>query len=112
MKRRISEAYIGILYLLSACSVGCAGTSIPPKAISDARAVLAKTDAPIRRIDERLIALQPVLIAACTGVHPMLGPDMCSPARDALDEIAIDFKGLAESLSFVDTALGFMESVQ
>lgn len=110
MQRRAREAYIGILYLLSACGAGC-GTTLPTKPIADARKLVDATDPYVADIDRGMLAIEPVLIAACTGTEPLLPADKCGPALKGYDAMAVGLDKAQTILVQVDAALAVIEAV-
>lgn len=109
MKRRIRNAWLGALYLLAACT-GC-GTTIPQKPIADARALVDSTDPHVVAADAGLVAIRPVLVAACTGPAPLLDAARCEPALKGYDAAVEGLRGAQDILIAVDAALAVLGAV-
>lgn len=90
---------------------GCAGGSLPTKPIADARKLVDATDAPVAAVDAGLLAIEPVLIAACTGTTPLLAPAQCGPALKGYNLAATGLRDAQEALVAVDAALATLEAV-
>ncbi len=120
--RRAKVAVLGVLLFAAG---GCAGGALPTKPIADARKLVDATDKPIADLDHALVgvgsgllAIEPVLLAVCTGTAPPLPEDKCGPALKGYDaaqaghDIAVEAlaKG-QEALVAVDAALATIEAV-
>lgn len=115
MKRRLGHlrdrAWVAILLALGGCMGGCAGQTIPAKPIADARALVDSTDPYVTQLDAGLLAVEPVLIAACTGTAPLLPAAQCEPALKGYDATALALRGLQEAMVAVDATLAVLEAV-
>jgi hypothetical protein len=110
-RRATRYAKVGVLgALLALASCGCAG-SMPAKPIADARRLVDATDPPIAEMDAGLLAIEPVLIAACTGSAPLLDSTKCGPALHGYDTAAVALRKTQEALVAVDAGLAVLEAI-
>lgn len=110
-KRAKRFAIVALWSVVIALLAGCAGAALPTKPIADARKLVDATDSPVAAVDAGLLAIEPVLIAACTGTAPPLEPAQCGPALKGYNLAATGLRDAQEALVAVDAALATLEAV-
>jgi hypothetical protein len=108
--RYAKVACLGALLALASCGAGC-GSTLPVKPIADARAMVDSTDPLVARIDAGLLAVGPVLIAACMGTAPLLPAAQCGSALAGYGDAAEALDAAQGILVTVDAALAVLEAV-
>lgn len=97
--------------MVVAMALGGCGSALPTKPIADARALVDSTDPHVAAIDGALLAIEPVLLAACTGTAPLLPPEQCGPALKGYDAAAVALAKAQEALVAVDAGLAVLEAM-
>lgn len=108
MKRLRLAWWSFLIWLLSCTGTGC-GHDLPPSLIHDARAAIAKTDAPMAAAGPALDTLGAFVELAC--VQPTPPPaDKCAEAERLLNGVIAPAFELSQEVSqVVDDALAVME---
>ena len=115
MKRRLRNVWLGVLYLLAACT-GCGSTGIPPGILADARAAVGKMAEPVREAAPRVNRMGDTLTELCrpadADTAPVLSPDMCKQIEGDFNALVGVFGVVQSGLPVVDAAIATAQTIE